>query len=229
MPKEPRKLSTYEGMSAEWIIENLGIEFDVNDWGSCQYTGALNTFGALTKLSKKFGEKTALRLLNIQFSHGKRRAPRKVSSLHWEKSFGNLKESIEVDQIDLDYYLALQKNYKLKKNHWAPEKKELPKFIKRVRKSIVEHKKGLKGPLMTGDKLFKWCRNQSWDLWGAAPYVANLFFPDFKVTGVDTAPGQGPKWNILVQSDNYKVGATCWYLKKKGIVKSEKSFASFDT
>jgi len=42
------------------------IDFSVNDWGSCQYTTALNTFNILNKLEANYGFETTLHIMNIK-------------------------------------------------------------------------------------------------------------------------------------------------------------------
>ena len=52
--------------SPEDIINTIGglKKFEVNDWGSCQYTSALNMFKTLETL-KKFDQKKVFKLLHL--------------------------------------------------------------------------------------------------------------------------------------------------------------------
>lgn len=66
------------------------------------------------------------------------------------------------------------------------------------------------------------------DLWGAAPLVAYACFQDLCLE-TPASPGFGPPLNIVVQSENYKVGLCCALLQIYGLVEDEEPFKDFDT
>lgn len=78
---------------------------------------------------------------------------------------------------------------------------------------------------------FSLCRDMSWDLWAAAPYIAGLVFPNLDLTKILKTPeGEtfGPTLNQLVQSYNGPTGFCCWLLKSFGFAE-EPDFIDFDT
>lgn len=79
------------------------------------------------------------------------------------------------------------------------------------------------------DGLFEYCKNMSWDLWCAAPRIAQWAFVDLKLHDVPKPTDvRGPIMNQVVQSDNYNVGVYCALLNAYFDV-DEKSFKGFDT
>ncbi len=75
---------------------------------------------------------------------------------------------------------------------------------------------------------FEFLRKSAGDLWGAAPFVAKACFKDLEVEAQDS-PGFGPKLNVLVQSENYRVGLFCALLLDHKLVGDETPFIGFDT
>ena len=71
-------------------------------------------------------------------------------------------------------------------------------------------------------------RKRASDLWAAIPKVFRLAFPNTNIHVVDS-PGIGPSLNVLVQSDNYRIGLMCWLLRRYDFVKSDSCFRGFDT
>lgn len=70
------------------------------------------------------------------------------------------------------------------------------------------------------DAMFERLRSSAWDLWGAAPYVANIMFKHLEVkTSLDES---GP---------NYVTGLYCWILWNQDLIKgnAEDVFGDFDT
>lgn len=76
---------------------------------------------------------------------------------------------------------------------------------------------------------FHFLRDWSWDLWSAAPYMAASTFPELNLDNVPDAPGFGPVFNVMAQSDNCRVGTICWLLKCYGFVEDDEPFQGFDT
>jgi len=78
-----------------------------------------------------------------------------------------------------------------------------------------------------GGGMFDYCRTSAWDLWYTAPYVAKIV--GLEVIEAPEAPGVGPIMNVMVQNENYKVGALCWLLYRSKVVANKEAFANFDT
>jgi hypothetical protein len=166
------------------------IGFDVNSWGSCQYTGALDLYNVLNKLEEKFGFDEAVNKIGIVFKYDKIR------------SFDDIKKDFVEDITE--YYVG----------RGTEEKRHQRVTVARRANNV--------------DELFYACRNYAWDLWKAAPFIANLAF-DNLIYGIERAPGRGPVGNVEVQGMNYETGFCCWLLKTKGIIQNEDSFKRFDT
>lgn len=83
------------------------------------------------------------------------------------------------------------------------------------------------GKLTTVDDLLNFLRDSSWDLWGAAPYIAggcikgNIEFSS--QIGLQTA---GPLLNQMAQGENYKTGIYCAILNH---FYNATEFEGFDT
>ena len=79
------------------------------------------------------------------------------------------------------------------------------------------------------EEVFDWCRNESWDLWSAAPFIADFCFQNLDFTNMEKPTGFGPIGNQMVQSENYLTGACCFLLKKHGYITDDSVFSGFDT
>jgi hypothetical protein len=66
----------------------------------------------------------------------------------------------------------------------------------------------------------EWLKDQSWDLWGAAPWIAELCFDKLELLKVDKAPGVGPILNVFAQGENNDTGFYCWLMYKHGFIDS---------
>lgn len=160
----------------EEVIKQLGddapelIGLDVNDWGSCQYAGALNFFNVMKAMESKFGREQALEKMGIKVE------------------FLGIRTIEEL--IGVELFINKLENY---------------------------------------EQLFEVTRDQSWDLWSAAPSIAEIVFVDLKIGGVEEAPGVGPVLNVLAQSENYETGLYCWLLVSYGLIEDESAFGGFDT
>jgi len=80
----------------------------------------------------------------------------------------------------------------------------------------------------SAEAAFEITKDRSWDLWGAAPTIAQWCFKDSKIEA-PKSPGFGPSGNMLVQSTNYKVGLCCALLYEYGLVKDIECFKHYDT
>ena len=78
------------------------------------------------------------------------------------------------------------------------------------------------------DEIFKIFRDHSYDLWSAAPLIAHACFVELEIKA-PKAPGIGPKYNILAQSENFETGLCCAILKEFGLVRDDECFSGFDT
>lgn len=176
------------------IAKTGGVPFGVNDWGSCQYTDALNIFNALELLTKKHGKEEAFKMLHLRASH-KGVIPIKTAWASFRREI--------LDQGREMNYTKIEVN-------------AITSWFQKTPPSV--------------DAMFTFCREHSWDLWGAAPFIAEFIFKDL-VVDADSAPGAGPIMNVAVQSETYKVGLCCWLLWNEGLVTDspEKVYGGFDT
>jgi len=93
--------------TSENPIEELGEIgfFEVNDWGSCQYTGALNMFKTLNILKEVFGREEATKKLGITVSLGEVRSEEEAVKLFQKeeiedlKNWNSLEEAKELERI----------------------------------------------------------------------------------------------------------------------------------
>lgn len=93
---------------------------------------------------------------------------------------------------------------------------------------LTEHRKQLLA-VKSIDELFEYCKHQAWDLWTAAPTIAEWAFTKLKLHDVPVPDDvRGPIMNQMVQSENNKVGVYCALLNAYFDVKEE-SFTGFDT
>lgn len=75
------------------------------------------------------------------------------------------------------------------------------------------------------DEIMDFLRDQSWDLWGAAPHVCQAF--GWKIENAPISEGFGPPLNVAIQSGNYETGSYCYILYELGA--TEEAFTGFDT
>lgn len=72
-------------------------------------------------------------------------------------------------------------------------------------------------------------RDQAWDLWGAAPYIAHMIFLGLDLDELPDAPGLSVEHDAIVDGLEYNTGVACWLLKSYGFVEDEEPFTGFDT
>jgi hypothetical protein len=183
------------------IVERTGgRKFSVNEWGSCQYTTAINMFDTLEhtkaflrkKKKKVITNNDVLKKLDLTVAY-KRITPLEEA---WKKFEKEMIEYIE-EMGDPTW--------------WEDVKKELKEATPSV------------------DAMFEIAKHQSWDLWSTAPYIANIMFENLRVGKVPKASGVGPIGNVLAQEENLSTGLHCWLLWNERLVKDQKAFAEFDT
>jgi hypothetical protein len=82
---------------------------------------------------------------------------------------------------------------------------------------------------------FAVCRDSAWDLWKAAPKIAEVVFPGLKIDhlpGPKFDPSKHQLLNIACWDENNKVGVCCYLLCLHGYVRwqdQEEVFGGFDT
>lgn len=185
--------------------------FDVNEWGSCQYSGALAMYKAYFKLREKYERDTILAYLKYEFNY--------------QITF----DSIEDDTTAINnFFLSYGKcrGWKFTDLYDDDEIESLDKYDSKLLYSIRLAK--------SADDLFFVGRNASSDLWDTAPRVCESYFKNFKAENLpdcDNPIGleKGPVGNICVQSTNVFVGLCCALLVDYELVKNENSFKGFDT
>ena len=86
----------------------------------------------------------------------------------------------------------------------------------------------------TIDSVFEAARDNSWDLWTISLTVCEWLYgkeyEDYLNESIGKSPGFGPMFNVLVQSQNYVVGAVCYCLYIDGVVTNPQTvYDRFDT
>ena len=100
-------------------------------------------------------------------------------------------------------------------------------IIKNNRNPIVDYNKIVTHP---AEFMLDMCRNAAWDLWSAAPTIADFCLDhDLEKLNPIKSPGYGPALNIMFQSSNYETGLYCYMLLYSGAVTDMKHFNHFDT
>jgi hypothetical protein len=208
------------------LLQDNGFEFEVNKWGSCQYSGALAMFKAYFKLRETYARHSVApyeenERINIS-------EKLKKSILEYLEEEYDIKISfsgIRTDEEAFDMYFKILAN-KLNWNFNLYDYKETEKLDERWKKTIWGIRRA-----QSGDDLFFVGRNASSDLWNTAPHIAQSYFVGLEMENVNRTTGLeiGPVGNISVQSTNVGTGLCCALLMDYGIVKNEKSFKGFDT
>jgi hypothetical protein len=222
------------------ILGDKAIGFDVNDWGSCQYSGALDIFNALAMLESQHGRMGALEHLGIKIKgHLTVNSLKRVSEIF-------IAEVLEQQDEWVNEDLAAAEGWKKYLTDGTyPWKSPVEWFDKRTPEERVEYaqksidsaakdKIDWENEKANGfksiDDIFVWTRNHSWDLWAAAPCIGPMVFPELEfVEEVEKAKGIGPIGNVMVQGLNNETGFWCWWLKSTGHVTDDSCFADFDT
>lgn len=189
------------------LLKHLGdFDFEVNEWGSCQYSGALAMYKAYFKLK----EKGVLDFLRFEYGY--------------DVSFSGVRD----DENAIDMYFKILAH----KRNWdfdLYDYDETEKLDERWQKTVWGIRRA-----QSADDLFFIGRNASSDLWHTAPHVAESYFIGLEMKNMPDCDNQtglerGPVGNLCAQSDNVKTGLCCALLKDYGLVKNERSFRGFDT
>lgn len=184
--------------------------FDVNEWGSCQYSGALAMYRAYFELRKKYSKELTLQYLKYEFGY--------------EISFNSIRD----DENAIDMFFKIYAN----KRDWNfnlydyDKIEKLDEYDINLIKTIRRAK--------SADDLFFVERNAASDLWNTAPKIAQSYFVGFKIENVPTCETptgleRGPEGNICAQADNVLTGLCCALLVDYEIIKNTNSFKGFDT
>ena len=85
-------------------------------------------------------------------------------------------------------------------------------------------------PVYEVASMFRVCRDSSWDLWSAAPFIAEICFSKLDISGIPKNENvNGPILNRLCQSENNDVAVYCYLLSCFGFVNDTEPFIDFDT
>lgn len=85
-------------------------------------------------------------------------------------------------------------------------------------------------PKYAVQSMFKACADAAWDLWSAAPFIADICFIDLNLPLIPVnIKTKGPMINQLCQPENIKVAVYCYLLTKFGFVHGTEPFDDFST
>lgn len=172
---------------------------DPMSWGSCQYTGAKKAFDVVMEVPKE----------------------NRIAELN--------KAGLTVDyrEVPVKQALATIIGELQDEGYFGPFEHGSDELKASLKAYRDEDHKNLSAA-ENADEMFAALRKASWDLWGAAPYVAWAF--GLTIDGeIQTENVAGPIFNQMAQSDNAMTGIHCALLMHYGIVKEEDSFNGFDT
>ena len=203
--------------SAKQINELLTKEgdysFNVNEWGSCQYSGALAMYKAYFKLREKFDRDHVLEYLKYEYGYDI-----SFSGIHDDKQ--------AIDMFFKLYAISRRWNFDLNNYYENSEYDKLNNYDKKLIGTIRR--------AQSADDLFFIGRYACSDLWNTAPRVAESYFISFEAKNLPdceniTGLERGPVGNICAQSVNILTGICCALLVDYEIIKNINSFKSFDT
>lgn len=236
--------------SEDPFMDLSNYNFDVCEWGSCQYSSAAMAFYVMVELKKRFGTEKMFKLL---FGQEIRYEVIPLTMERFEESLDDfdIKGSLTyyTDELnESEDMLKLSREELIAKVEerigwgWgflnAPSLDErIQKFIeyeqKNVenRKSMINRLNRLKDRIPTAAELFEFLANSACDLWSAAPMIEDLFIKRDEIE-VPESPGIGPMLNVMVQEQNYEVALSCFLLCESGLIPFEiadQVFNGFDT
>lgn len=199
------------------LLEKKGkYSFDVNEWGSCQYSGALAMYKTYFELRKEYSKEKILEYLKFEFNYD--------ISL---KGIRSDEEAIE----EFFNILKIEKRWPKKFKFDSYYNSE--KIDKQIRESDHVLVRTIRRACSAED-LFFVGRNAAYDLWATAPWVAKSYFIDFKTKNLPNCENpigieKGPAGNICAQSKNILTGLCCALLVDYEVIKNTKCFKYFDT
>ena len=178
------------------------------DWGSCQYDTACSMFLLMDLLQKNGYD------------------PFDVINIHFDLPTPNSADiSVVVEKFATDLSKHIEDCY-------SEEYSEECRKIREKRLNELEIMK------MNGhsslDSVFKTTKTNSWDLWTTVLTVGDQVYGEeytnYLKETIGKSPGFGPKFNVLVQSQNYIVGAICYRLYADDLITDpHTAYDGFDT
>lgn len=85
-------------------------------------------------------------------------------------------------------------------------------------------------PQYAVEAMFHVCRDSSFDLWSAAPLIADVCFTKLDISNIpENGDMKGPPLNQFCQSENNNVAILCYLMTKFGFVDGTEPFTDFDT
>ena len=195
----------------ELLTKKGNYNFNVNEWGSCQYSGALAMYKSYFELKKEYSKEKILEYLKYEFGY--------------EISMSGIRNDEEAIDKFFDILLK-QKKWNLSNIDDYDNYESLNEYDKELVYTIRR--------AVSADDLFFIGRNSAFDLWKTAPLVAESYFIDLVIKNVPNSENpigieKGPVCNICAQADNILTGICCALLVDYGIVKNLNSFKRFDT
>jgi len=182
-----------------FLAELRDFKFEVNEWGSVQYSGALHVYKIFLRDYEGSGKDlkaviTKFEKVGFKFS---------MSPVSQDFAIRTMKEKLLKDTDEI--------------------------YPKDDASSADYRKKALDGidRMSTPEDALKFCRNSAWDLWAAVEFVAK--YCGIELLEYPKAPGVGPEANVWAQSENFDTGVLCALLKVQGLVTSEECFMDYDT
>jgi len=202
-------------MEIKELLKNEGeYTFDVNEWGSCQYSSALAMYKAYFKLRETYSKEKILEYLKYKYNY--------------EITFSNIRDDEQARNMLFKLY-ANSRKWDFDEDIRYTDYDKYEKMDRRDKDLILNMAR-----IQSADDMFFVGRSHSSDLWNTAPKVAKSYFTGFETKNLpnsDNPTGleRGPIGNICAQSDNVLTGICCALLVDYGIVKNTNSFKSFDT
>ena len=183
------------------LKEEGGYKFAVNDWGSCQYSGALAVYNLLLLRLEQFDNDVnkALEIFGVYVEPLTRDTP----DFH-KSTLGTIREELE--------------NF--------PDCEEIYKNLLALH---LEFKNDESIDIL--DKCFQVARNCSYDLWSAVETFRWLPVKIVQKTQVNLQMENGlPLINQVIQDENLLTGIKCALMVHYGYIQNpDEAFADFDT
>jgi len=197
--------------------------FSVNQWGSCQYTTALNTYELLNLLDH---HKIPLDQVGIYFTRkglSGRVASFLPDSVQTQLGFDDPLTPLSHEEVFQTLEVMILKDSSDLVSDECMTQDERCAVLKKYKTCCNEKEFSL-------DPAMEILRGLAHDLWTAADQLIKLIYPNLEIqTQQLTKDSKGPEWNKIVQSGNSLTGTQCYLLKKYGWIKNEDSFKDFDT
>jgi len=202
--KAKRRVTKKQPVRADTKVDPLLAElrdfrFEVNEWGSVQYSGALHAYKIFLRDYEGSGKDLKAVITKFEKA-GFKFSMRPVSQ---DFAIKSMKEKLLKDTDEI--------------------------YPKDDPSSADYRKKALDGieKMNTPEDALKFCRNSAWDLWAAVEFVAKHC--GIELSECPKAPGIGPEANVWAQSENFDTGVLCALLKVTGLVTFEECFKDYDT